>query len=59
MYVVSKKLNENEYIIYLMSETGQRLKAKIINTLIYRESDLEDKIWQYQEQQQMAQDLDA
>ena len=40
MYIVSKKINEKEYIIYLMSETGQKLKARIVK------ADLEDKLWE-------------
>tara|TARA_R100000353_G_scaffold134314_1_gene95292 strand:+ start:291 stop:413 length:123 start_codon:yes stop_codon:yes gene_type:complete len=39
MTVEIKKLNDTEYIIYLVSETGQKLKARIIKT------DLEDEIW--------------
>ena len=40
MYIVSKKINEKEYIIYLMSETGQKIKARIVK------ADLEDKLWE-------------
>ena len=39
MKVEIKKLNDDEYIIYLVSETGQKLKARIIK------ASLEDKIW--------------
>ena len=39
MTVEIKKLNDTEYIIYLVSETGQKLKARIIK------ANLEDKIW--------------
>ena len=35
----SKPLNDDEYIIYLVSDTGQKLKARIIK------ANLEDKIW--------------
>ena len=39
MYVTIKEIGNKEYIIYLMSETGQPLKAKIVK------ADLQDEIW--------------
>lgn len=39
MYVKIKEISKGEYIVYLMSETGQRLKARIIN------ANFEDEIW--------------
>jgi|TARA_R100001463_G_scaffold5525_2_gene18714 hypothetical protein len=39
MKIEIKKLNDTEYIIYLIDESGQKIKAKIIK------ADLQDKIW--------------
>tara|TARA_R110001592_G_scaffold146059_1_gene370008 strand:- start:272 stop:394 length:123 start_codon:yes stop_codon:yes gene_type:complete len=39
MYIEIKEISKQEYIVYLMSETGQPLKAKIVK------ASLEDKIW--------------
>lgn len=39
MKIEIKKLNDTEYIVYLIDESGQKIKAKIIK------ADLQDKIW--------------
>ncbi len=39
MKIEIKKLNDTEYIIYLIDESGQKIKAKTIK------ADLQDKIW--------------
>jgi|14_taG_2_1085336.scaffolds.fasta_scaffold89744_2 hypothetical protein len=39
MYIKIKEISKGEYIIYLMSETDQPLKAKIIK------ASLEDTVW--------------
>ena len=40
MHIKSKKINEKEYIVYLMDETNRPLKAIIIK------ADIEDMLWQ-------------
>tara|TARA_R110001592_G_scaffold41308_1_gene134828 strand:- start:4680 stop:4802 length:123 start_codon:yes stop_codon:yes gene_type:complete len=39
MYVKIKEIGKGEYIVYLMSDTDQPLKATIIK------ADLKDKVW--------------
>ncbi len=39
MYIEIKEIGNKEYIVYLMSETGQPLKARIVK------ADLDDKMW--------------